>query len=233
MLSAMPIEFQCPACQTSIRTPDGTQGKPARCPRCGAVVSVPGATAATSAGGQPGESTFPPPPISPFAERETKATPLPAAGPLNPYATPQNIFAEGPFQPSSGPDSTERARWRLIGPAIGMIVFALTGLAFMALVVIALLVDPDRILREVGPDPAERAGAYGFIAAYFSIGLLSRLTQIAGAIAMLRLRGYTLAMAGAISTLIPCEIYCCIPCLPFGIWALIALMNRDVKRAFG
>ena len=37
----MPIEFNCPACQSRIRTPDGSAGKMARCPQCGAVATVP------------------------------------------------------------------------------------------------------------------------------------------------------------------------------------------------
>jgi hypothetical protein len=196
------------------------------------IVTVPGAGAANSASASSSESALPPPPTSPFSEPERKLAPPPPAGPLNPYATPQNIFAEAPFQPPSGADAVERARWRLIGPAIGMILFALSGLGFMALVGIVVALDPNRIFKEVGPDPAERAGAYGFFVAYFSVGLLSRLVQIAGAIAMLRVRGYVLAMAGAISALVPCEIYCCIPCAPFGIWALIMLLSWDVKRAF-
>jgi hypothetical protein len=40
-------------------------------------------------------------------------------------------------------------------------------------------------------------------------------------------------MTGAISALIPCEVYCWIPSLPFGIWALIVLNNAEVKAAFG
>jgi len=113
-----------------------------------------------------------------------------------------------------------------------MILFALAGLGFMALVAVVFAVDPNRIFKEVGPDPAERVGAYGFLIAYFTLGLLSRCVQLAGAIAMLRVRGYSLAMAGAISAMIPCEIYCCLPCLPFGIWGLVMLLSWDVKRAF-
>jgi hypothetical protein len=156
----------------------------------------------------------------------------PGAGPLNPYAAPQSVFAPDLFHPISGPQLIERARFRLLGPAIGMILFALCGLAFMAMIGAVVAVDPNRLFKEVGNDPAERAGAYGFFIAYFSVGLISRLVQIAGAIAMLRVRGYGLAMAGAISALVPCEVYCCIPSLPFGIWGVVMLLNTDVKRAF-
>jgi hypothetical protein len=94
-------------------------------------------------------------------------------------------------------------------------------------------VDPDVLFRDVGPDPAERAGAIGFLVAYFGVGFLTRALQILGAIAMLRQRGYGLAMAGAICGLIPCEYFCCLPSLPFAIWALIVLNSAEVKAAFG
>src|SRR5207247_5300935 len=165
----MPIQFQCAACQTAIRTPDGTEGKPARCPQCGAVVVVPTAEAAVLA--------------------EPVLKPSVAAAPsANPYASPVNIFAADPFQPLSTPLAGERARSRLLAPAIGMIVFAITGLAFMALVSIGMAADPNRVFRDVGDDPARRAGAIGFFIAYFSIGLITRIVQLLGAIAMLRHR---------------------------------------------
>jgi len=209
----MPIEFQCTACQTAIRTPDGSEGKSARCPQCGAVVTVPMNEAVIRA--------------------EPVLNPTPGASPsTNPFASPANIFAADPFQPVSSVVTAERVRSRLLAPAIGMIVFALTGLLFMAMGAVVMISDPSQMLRNVGDNPAERAGAMGFFVAYFSVGLITRLVQLLGAIAMLRVRGYSLAMAGAIATVIPCEVYCCLPCLPFGVWALIVLNSAEVKAAF-
>jgi hypothetical protein len=192
---------------------------------------VPGDAARISADASSAAPSFSPPPASPFSD-PSKPVPLPASASVNPYTAPQNIFAEGPFQPLSGPQSVERARSRLLLPAIGMIIVSLLGLGFMGLVGMVVAIDPNRVFKDVGADPAERAGAYAFFIAYFSIGLLSRVVQLLGAIAMLRVRGYALAMAGAISALVPCEIYCCLPSLPLGIWGLIVLMNGNVKRAF-
>ena len=209
----MSIQFQCAACHTAIRTPDGTEGKPARCPQCGAVVVVPSAEAVVLA--------------EPVLKQSAAAAPS-----ANPYASPVNIFAADPFQPVSPAVTAERVRSRLLAPAIGMIIFALTGLLFMAMVAVGMMADPNRVFRDVGDDPARRAGAIGFFVAYFSVGLITRLVQLVGAIAMLRVRGYSLAMVGAIATVIPCEVYCCIPCLPFGVWALIVLNSAEVKVAF-
>jgi hypothetical protein len=210
----MPIEFQCTACQTAIRTPDGSEGKPARCPRCGAVVTVPTTESVVRA--------------EPVANKPTDAAPQST----NPYASPTNIFAADPFQPVSAAVTAERVRSRLLVPSIGMIVFALTGLLFMAMVAVGMMADPNQVFQNVGDDPAKRAGAIGFFVAYFSVGLITRLVQLVGAIAMLRVRGYSLALAGALATVIPCEVYCCLPCLPFGIWALVVLNSAEVKAAF-
>jgi hypothetical protein len=222
----MPIEFQCAACHTSIRTADGTAGKPARCPRCGEIVIVPDPQARTA-----GQTTAPLSSPAPAFDQPASANP-PAGAAMNPYAPPANVFAQDPFQQLPAPMAAERARSRLLAPAIGMIVFAVAGLGFMALVAVGFALDPNGVFKNVGDDPAQRVGAYGFFVAYFTVGLLTRVLQLLGAIAMLRGRGYRLALAGAISTVIPCEVYCCLPCLPFGIWALIVLNNRDVKAAF-
>jgi len=209
----MPIEFQCTACQTAIRTPDGSEGKPARCPQCGAVVTVPTTELVVRA-----ESVVNQPGVAPPS--------------TNPYASPTNIFAAEPFQPVLAAVTAERVRSRLLVPSIGMIVFALTGLLFMAMVAVGMMADPNQVFQNVGDDPAKRAGAIGFFVAYFSVGLITRLVQLVGAIAMLRVRGYSLALAGALATVIPCEVYCCLPCLPFGIWALVVLNSAEVKAAF-
>lgn len=42
----MPIEFTCPSCSTSIRTPDGSAGKKGKCPKCAAIVQIPAASPA-------------------------------------------------------------------------------------------------------------------------------------------------------------------------------------------
>jgi hypothetical protein len=38
-------------------------------------------------------------------------------------------------------------------------------------------------------------------------------------------------MAGAVAAIVPCSI-CCILGLPMGIWAIIVLIDQDVKHSF-
>jgi hypothetical protein len=52
-----------------------------------------------------------------------------------------------------------------------------------------------------------------------------------GGAKMKALQSYGLALAGSILAIIPCNACCCIGA-PFGIWALVVLLNADVKLAF-
>jgi hypothetical protein len=53
-----------------------------------------------------------------------------------------------------------------------------------------------------------------------------------GALKMLRLQSYGLAIAAAIIAMLPCQC-CCVLGLPFGIWVLVVLNKPEVKSQFG
>jgi hypothetical protein len=75
-----------------------------------------------------------------------------------------------------------------------------------------------------------KLGASGYGASGF-FGLLASGVIIYGALQMMRLKSYRLAMTSSILAMIPCHI-CCFAGLPIGIWALIVLMKPEVKSAF-
>lgn len=52
-----------------------------------------------------------------------------------------------------------------------------------------------------------------------------------GAIKMMRLQSFGLAMAACIIALLPCQC-CCLFGLPFGIWGLVVLNKPEVKSQF-
>jgi len=88
----MPIEFRCTHCQKLLRTPDDTAGKQAKCPECGAILTIPppgSVPPAAAGGGAYGGGPGVPPP---FAER-----PGPAASPFG--ASPGFALA-GTLQPT-------------------------------------------------------------------------------------------------------------------------------------
>lgn len=62
--------------------------------------------------------------------------------------------------------------------------------------------------------------------------MIPSLLILVGGIKMRSLSGYGLAMTGAIFALIPCSNSCVCLAMPFGLWALIVLLNADVKAAF-
>ena len=87
----MPIEFRCSQCERLLRTPDGTAGKKAKCPQCGAVVNVP-----TASPSQPTEPVslppvFVPPSDNPYQASNVDPHRSPFAGPGTFRPTPIDL----------------------------------------------------------------------------------------------------------------------------------------------
>jgi uncharacterized membrane protein len=99
----MPIEFRCTQCQRLLRTADGTEGKQAKCPECGMILTIPGPAPPSPVGPPPpgvggGIPAGPPPPgagsPSPFAPG---FPPPGGAAPVeNPYVSPAAYAAGAP-----------------------------------------------------------------------------------------------------------------------------------------
>ncbi len=52
---------------------------------------------------------------------------------------------------------------------------------------------------------------------------------------MIHVRSWSIALAAAIALVVPCCVPCCCSLglvIPIGVWALIVLLNADVKKAF-
>ncbi len=120
----MPIEFRCSQCDQLLRVPETAAGKHARCPRCQALMAVPGVATAVALPGsetpaisEPG--AFPQPPqaqlpgsANPFAGDPVPLGSQPGVGyapvtpnaydpaALNPYASPTAV-AGNPYSPNS------------------------------------------------------------------------------------------------------------------------------------
>jgi hypothetical protein len=106
----MPIEFPCPQCGRTLRTPDGSAGKRAKCPSCETVTSIPEASGSDfpAASGVAGDNPFAG--LSdegrsagnPFAESASRPTPGGFDDPTNPYASPQT----GSYAETAAPAGT-------------------------------------------------------------------------------------------------------------------------------
>ena len=89
----MPIEFRCTKCQKLLRTPDGSSGREAKCPQCGAIVKIPEPAAYEHA------ASMPAPPVP--------SSSAPPSSPDNPYASPSRLapqtdprYVEHAFRPT-------------------------------------------------------------------------------------------------------------------------------------
>lgn len=133
--------------------------------------------------------------------------------------------------PPQGGTRSEAAS-RVTAPAISIIVVTGIGIAFAVLGILANI---------LGIGLGGMAGGDDRFAQYFSgtVGVVSSLIGIGvggfiiyGAMQMKNMSNYGLALAASILVMIPCMSPCCLLGLPVGIWALVVLLNQDVKRAF-
>jgi len=199
----------CPNCQRQLKVPENLLGKTVRCPSC--------------------KTTF----VAQAAEE-----------------APIAMIDDEPRGPARGPgpSSSQTAARRRVrvseaaasavkGPAISLltmgILAVLLGFLGGALYAIVLPNMPQMNNPQFGggqppPPPAFFVG-YGVV--NMAGGLIWGGLVIAGAISMLRLKLYALAMTGSIVAMAPCS-GCCLLGLPLGIWALVVLNRPDVRNAF-
>ena len=132
----------------------------------------------------------------------------------NPYASP---YAAGYQQPGLSRDA---ARSKVMGPAIALLLFALLATGFLCLGLIGAVIEA-----------VDRPGGDGFgMAMTLTFMLVMNLVIAVGAIRMMSLKNYGLALTAAIMSLL-CGL-CSLLSLPFGIWALVVLCDSNVKSHF-
>ena len=145
----------------------------------------------------------------------------------------------------------EDAKSKVKGPAIALMVTAVISLLLTAYSAFSYFVtmksdfaeqrakidaDPNmqapmkRDMKEL-MDTYEKIAMVALPVDWFIV-IAASLVIFVGAWKMKNLSGSGWARAGSILAMIPCVSGCCLLGLPFGIWALMVLSNRDVKRAF-
>ncbi len=86
-----------------------------------------------------------------------------------------------------------------------------------------------------GPNESEALAVYSVFGGGILSGLLTSfmsLVVIAGGFQLKRLRMKPLVITASIIAMSPCVSLCCLAGLPFGIWALIATFNEDIRQGF-
>lgn len=142
----------------------------------------------------------------------------------NPYSSPQGHFAPQPPQFASG---------KVLAPAIVLAVVGVLGLGCslfnVAFAFREPVVDPNAppFVQEM------QKGATGPVAATIqSIFVLVNAFIIGGAVQMMRLKTWGLALASSIVAMFNFGTFCCVLGFPVGIWSIAILVMEDVRNAF-
>jgi len=122
-------------------------------------------------------------------------------------------------------------RTRVSAPAVGLIVTGGLGAAIALLYVMLSAIGGLAALA--GRDAARELPGVGvsMVMSVFWLAIAGFI--IYAGLQMRQLNGWGLSMAGAIVAMIPCISPCCLLGLPIGIWAILVLIDDEVKRAFG
>lgn len=154
-------------------------------------------------------------------------------------------------RPRRGGNVIESARRKVSTPAVFLIAFGLIGVLLevgslaLAFSKPTMIADMYKDMLEKQPPSPQRDDALKQIkeneAAMrmdspmslggYVLGLVVNVLMVVGGLKMKSVSGYGLSMTGAIAGLIPISGCCCLA-MPIGLWALITLMNADVKAGY-
>lgn len=126
------------------------------------------------------------------------------------------------------PSDADRVRRRVRTPGTAIAAFGMLGILGMIGVAIGVVVEFNRLHKL--PEQSDRMVLYIVLSI---LGALLSAVVFAGGLSMVRRRRYELAVfaAVAMTVLSPCACYSLV-FLPFGVWALVVLFQRDVRSEF-
>ena len=237
----MTIDFICHGCQHTLRVPAESAGKKARCPQCGMVQAIPQeesrpAEPRAGASGfnvdqfdQPSGPPVRSPSQSPSNYPNPSASQREKETPYESFPAQAGTYRPAPYQGShpqtrpyaARPKTREEVAGRIKPPAIAMLVLSI--LAILGLIVMVIMVTLD---MANGGNTEDAVG--GFIVT--GVIFVMQSIILIGSVRMMMLKNYPLAVATAILTLV--SGLCCQLLMPFGIWALIILLDSDTKQHF-
>ena len=122
-------------------------------------------------------------------------------------------------------------------PAIAMIVVSALGILYQLGMLVARLAGVAMSNMPTGNMSAEQArivnmlsGGLGLVGAVLAVAVGGFI--IFASMKMMNLQNWGMALAAAILIIIPCLSPCCCLGIPVGIWAIVVLVNAEVKAAF-
>jgi hypothetical protein len=142
-----------------------------------------------------------------------------------------------PFQPGQ---ANPLALSTVKGPATGLLVTAGLSIPFHIVgLVYTLVFGPAEPQLPPNADPAQVQMAQNIAEFMGPVQMISSVLAtiigvviIVGALKMMKLESYGLAMTSAVLIMLPCISPCCLLGLPIGMWAIVALNNSNVKTSF-
>jgi hypothetical protein len=249
----MPSIIQCVSCGRQLRLPEEYLGRKVKCPSCGTVFTA-------EAGLPPPAPALTPRQHEEEQERRRDEEPPPADYDDEPQEEDQEQEERPRRRKRRRSRSRDEAKSLVSGPAIMLMLAGGLGL-LIALLNVLMMVSGKGLLfapgqqrlgmpaqpapnvgpgmpnppfgnqpGQVQPGPEQAAFVVGtYVGA--TVAVIWGLLVLLGAISMMSLRSYALAMTGSIVALIPCNL-CCVVGLPIGIWSLVVLGRSEVKSAF-
>lgn len=174
------------------------------------------------------------------------ATPAPTPSPVvTPGATGTPYVPSTPVQPIYTPVADpQRAASKVKLPAIALIILGVIGIflsvagfvakpRMMEIIIQAAenanMTIPPEQMESLRAEKTKGIGPRDYLNLGLSLVLYG--VVIAGAIKMMRLENWGLALTAGILSMLPCTCCCCIG-IPIGVWAVIVLNQAEVKKSF-
>lgn len=247
----MSIEFFCDACFTKVVTPDSTAGKKGRCPNCGKVVDIPADQTPASA---PQTISLPenyvPPQGGPSSgvaddieipDRDKKkltADEKRLKTKLGDYEweSKKGYKNWGNFNPVDRHAIKKERRLvtmrSIAAPGVALLVTAIVNMIVMLITISVLSVMVIiQFMREQQMTNDVQTTQLVIWCIALSLWLSIFAVIIIGANHMRMARNYSMAMTGAVVAVLPIN-PCLILTIPFGIWAIMVLANKNVRLGF-
>jgi len=214
----MAIETHCPGCSTKVQVPESLLGKRVKCPKCSQIFVAEDPNAA----------------YEEIPEEEERPRPNRRPAPVDDYEEVDQHEDDDDYEPRPRRrrGSRPEAEAAVKAPAIALIVIGGLGLLYALFNLIIHVAGGGNEMAMFGQMKNQNQAAFriGHIVG-IGVTFLWGIFVPVGGVMMLNMRGYGLAMTGAIIAMLPCNLGCLLG-LPFGIWALVVLNRLDVKRAF-
>jgi hypothetical protein len=222
MSEADNIDFTCQHCEQRLRVPASAAGKRILCPECNKEVTVPASTGITEE---------PAAPRSAPAARDDDFEDRPSHRDRD----RDRDYDDFRYDSSVRKQASGIGGTILTIHAILLLIAFILGLGLDLFNVVFAIVGPEPVIDPQAPPFLQEiqrgsrgpvaAGTQGFFA-------MVAVIVIVGAIQMLRRKTWGLCLAACFLAMIHLGSCCCLLGLPSGIWALVLLVNPEVKETF-